>query len=159
MERSVMLRWNSIYLLIYSLYQVEIIRKELFIRKESNEDVQSKELLSNEAVQREKHILSLLRCQRHPNIIRLLASYTIKNSFNLLFPRAEGDLKTLLSSVNRPVGFEADEKVLHALFDLSSSIYTFHSYVSDEFKLEMIGCHYDLKPKNILFQQGTLLLS
>jgi serine/threonine protein kinase len=34
-----------------------------------------------------------------------------------------------------------------------------HHYFADQFDLRKIGCHYDIKPKNILYRKGKLLLS
>lgn len=108
--------------------------------------------------ERERHILSLLRCLRHPNIIQLLTAYTIKENHNFLFPLAEGNLKALLSRNERPSGFQDDNQFFHALYRLASAIEAVHNYFSKEFNLRQIGCHNDLKPANVLYCNGALIL-
>ena len=51
------------------------------------------------------------------------------------------------------------EGLLQALCGLSSAIEHVHHYFSREYNLEMIGCHHDLKPKNILILRDKLLLA
>lgn len=108
---------------------------------------------------RERHILSLLRCLRHPNIIQLFTAYTIHGRHNFLFPLAEGSVKDLLSNEHRPVGFESDNQFFQALFQVASAVERVHNYFWEDFDLHQIGCHLDLKPDNILFQSGTFILS
>lgn len=109
--------------------------------------------------QKEEHILSLLRCLEHPNIIQLLTAYTIDRTHNFLFPLADGDLRKFLDQENRLPGFETDNDVFQALYELASAIEAVHEYFSDTFNVRKIGCHYDLKPENILYQSGKLILS
>lgn len=109
--------------------------------------------------QREQHILSLLRCLHHPNIIKLLTAYTIDSTHNFLFPVADGDLNTFFRLECRPPGFETENEVLQALYKLASAIESVHNYFSDDFNVQKFGCHYDLKPGNILFCGGNFILS
>ena len=106
----------------------------------------------------EAKILSMLRCLRHPNILRLHTSYTHKGRYNLLFPVAEGDLANFLAS-ERPPHFKCDYQILWGLYNLSSAIEKVHNYESTEHDVRRIGCHHDLKPKNILVSGNTFLLS
>jgi serine/threonine protein kinase len=117
-----------------------------------------------ELVQNEAHILSLLRCLRHPSIIKLVTAYTIentsgKNTSSFLFPLAEGDLKCFFKLRDRPPKLRQDEDILNALWSLSSAIDAVHHYFSDQFDIHRIGCHYDIKPKNILYHDDKFLLS
>ena len=109
--------------------------------------------------QKEEHILSLLRCLEHPNIIQLLTAYTIDRTHNFLFPLADGDLRQFLDQENRIPGFQTDNEVFQALYELASAIEAIHGYFSDTFNVRKIGCHYDLKPENILYRAGKLILS
>lgn len=115
--------------------------------------------------QNEERILSLLRSLRHENIIKLLGSYTILRNppeHNLLFPRADDSLKTVLQDTARDglkVYFPSEIVLLQQLHGLSSAIEKLHDFVSDEYELHLIGCHYDLAPRNILVQRGKLLLA
>ena len=109
--------------------------------------------------QKEQHILSLLRCLRHPNIIQLLTAYTINQTHNFIFPLANGDLKSFFRQENRLPGFENDNDVFQALYELASAVEAVHEYFSETFNLRKIGCHFDLKPDNILYRSGKLILS
>ena len=128
--------------------KVTIIRKQIKPRKNAQNDFRQ-----------EEHILSFLRCLEHPNIIQLLAAYTIHQTHYFLFPKADGDLKHFLRQENRLPGFEADNEVFQALYELASAIEAVHNYFSNTFNVRKIGCHYDLKPDNILYRPGKLILS
>lgn len=107
----------------------------------------------------ELHILSSLRCLRHPNIIKLITAYTKGQTYNFLLPVANGDLKDLLFSQYRHPDFQTDDDILASLWGLSSAIEAVHEYFADEFEVRQIGCHYDIKPSNILCQSGRFVLS
>lgn len=91
--------------------------------------------------------------------MQLLTAYTINQEHNFLFPLAEGNLKELLNEETRPLGFQNDNQFFQALYQIASAIEAVHNYFSEEFNLHQIGCHYDLKPENVLYQNGTLILS
>ena len=95
----------------------------------------------------------------HPNIIQLLTAYTIHQTHYFLFPQADGDLKHFLRTKNRLLGFQTDNQVFQALYELASAIEAVHNYFSNTFNVRKIGCHYDLKPDNILYRPGKLILS
>jgi len=108
---------------------------------------------------KELRILSILNELGHPNIIELLASYTHGEKHNLIFPLVpHGSLHSFLLT-DRPTSFESDETFLAALCGLSSAIEKVHYYTLDRLQIEMIGCHHDLKPKNILVQETSFVLS
>ena len=107
----------------------------------------------------ERHILSSLRCLKHPSIIRLVAAFSKGDTYNLLFPVADGDLKHLLSLEQRPVLLESDQAIFDALWSLSSAVESIHSYFARDFNVRQVGCHYDIKPGNILYQGEKFLLS
>lgn len=76
----------------------------------------------------------------------------------MLFPLAEYDLDTFFAQP-LPEPFR-EEHVLHeALLGLSSAIEALHNYIWKDYSLELIGCHYDLRPKNILVEGRKFLLS
>lgn len=128
--------------------KVTVIRKQIKPRKNAEKDFQ-----------KEEHILSFLRCLEHPNIIQLLTAYTINQTHNFLFPLADGDLKHFFRQQHRIPGFQSDKDVFQALYELASAIEAVHDYFSDTFKIHRIGCHYDLKPDNILYRCGKLILT
>ncbi|KAF2809499.1 kinase-like protein [Mytilinidion resinicola] len=103
--------------------------------------------------------LSILNELGHPNVIELLASYTHGDKHNLIFPFAEdGNLHSFLLA-DRPTSFASDEAFLDAFCGLASAIERVHYYALEKLQIEMIGCHHDLKPKNILVQGKSFLLS
>ena len=128
--------------------KVTIIRKQIKPKSNAERDFRQ-----------EEHILSFLRCLEHPNIIQLLAAYTIHQTHYFLFPRADGDLKHLMRQEHRLPGFQTDNEVFQALYELASAIEAVHNYFSNTFNVRKIGCHYDLKPDNILYHPGKLILS
>ena len=72
---------------------------------------------------------------------------------------AEGDLKNFFKEEERPLGFQSDDHFFQSLYRLASAIEAVHNYFLEEFDLHQIGCHYDLKPGNVLYRNGTLILS
>jgi hypothetical protein len=105
----------------------------------------------------EQHILCLLQLLRHPNIIQFYTAFSIGGRSSLLFECADHDL-TIFFQQERPSHFEDDE-LLNQLFGLASALDQIHNYFSEEYDLRLIGCHYDLTPKNILVKGHRLLLS
>jgi hypothetical protein len=55
--------------------------------------------------------------------------------------------------------FEDDRAIFEALYGLSSAIAYMHNYFSEAINLRLIGCHYDLKPKNVLVKSGRFVLA
>ncbi|KAL8723337.1 MAG: hypothetical protein Q9181_007303 [Wetmoreana brouardii] len=108
---------------------------------------------------REINVLSFLNCIDHPNIVELLGSYTCQGSHNLVFPPASGDLQKLLDSNEPPGDFQSDADFVAALHGLASAIEKLHNYTLGPVEVEFIGCHRDLKPKNILVERGKFLLA
>ena len=107
----------------------------------------------------ERHVLSSLRCLKHPSIIKLVTAYSKGDTYNFLFPVADGDLKHFLSLEERPLLLESDQAIFDALWSLSSAVESMHSYFSKDFNVRQVGCHYDIKPGNILYQSERFLLS
>jgi len=104
--------------------------------------------------------LAILSHLRHPNIIELLASYTYKGKHNLVTPLAEGGtLANLFASNRQTTPFKSNESFLIALARLSSAVEHVHNFVERRINTNLIGCHYDLRPKNILVSRETLLLA
>jgi serine/threonine protein kinase len=53
----------------------------------------------------------------------------------------------------------SDASILVALAGLCSAVYAVHQFVSSSHKLELIGCHHDLKPANVLVEGSTFVLA
>ena len=161
----------------YQPDQVRIVRKELL----PNDDDTIENPKSEDGFRAEERLLMLLRELRHPNIVRILASYTIRKPYeatgdeqlderpndfqyvhNLLFPLADLPLSRLLASHENHIlrrHFPSDEDLYQQLWCLSSAIESLHDYFSEEHDLRLIGCHFDLAPRNILIDKGRLLLA
>jgi serine/threonine protein kinase len=92
--------------------------------------------------------------------VELLASYTYKGKYNLVFPQAEdGTLADLFSRDRQTTPFKSNETFFIALARLSSAIEQVHNFVEREIDLSLIGYHHDLRPKNILVSEDTMLLA
>lgn len=97
--------------------------------------------------------------------MRLLASYTIEKDspeHNFLFPLADTTLSQVLKNESNQTWifhFPTDYSFFRQIYGLSSAIQSLHNFISDGDGLELLGCHYDLKPANILIDKGTMLLA
>ncbi len=110
--------------------------------------------------EREESNLHILCRLKHPNIIPLISSYRFRGKTNFLFPRAfGGNLHDLLRNNDRPAELASDEDFLFALCGLCSAIDTVHSFSISELNLRMIGCHHDIKPRNILVDGRSFILA
>ncbi|KAI3323108.1 kinase-like protein [Xylariaceae sp. AK1471] len=137
----------------------QMVRKEFKAPRKRRDSAHPDARDDKEEHGNELRALSILNELRHPNIIELLTSYTHKGRHNLIFPLVqEGSLENLLQEV-RPPAFELDESFLVALCGLSSAIKEVHFYTLARLKIELIGCHHDLKPKNILVQGNSFVLA
>lgn len=112
-----------------------------------------------DAFDHEGRVLSFLRLIRHPSIVRLIGSYSYRNTYNLLFECAEHDLGDLLSRKQRPPALQTDDAFFQAMQGLCEALASFHRLTHPDYKLEMKGYHHDLKPENILVDGPRLLLS
>ncbi|KAH9218774.1 kinase-like domain-containing protein [Leptodontidium sp. 2 PMI_412] len=135
-----------------------LIRKELDVSS-ALQGLEVTGIDNHDSPGREGHVLSLLRLARHPNIVRLIASYSYRDTYNLLFNRAESDLGALLSRVQRPPAFQSDESFYQAMQGLCSALACFHHLTCPGYGLELKGYHHDLKPENILVDGSRFLLS
>ena len=107
----------------------------------------------------EVSILSALRCLQHPNIITLITAFSKGITHNFLFPVADRDLDKLLKTDYRLPDFQPVTEIVGSLWGLSSALDAVHNYFFSQLNIQQIGCHYDIKPRNILFSNGKLLLS
>lgn len=113
-----------------------------------------------EAYRDELRCLRLLAAARHPCILELYGSYTYRMKHNFLFREAvQGDLHDLLAAEQRPPAFAEDESFYLAFCGLASALEKVHCFANDDLKLKMIGCHHDLKPHNVLVDNGRFILA
>ncbi|KAH7080742.1 kinase-like domain-containing protein [Paraphoma chrysanthemicola] len=104
--------------------------------------------------------LAILSHLRHPNIVELLASYTHNEIHNLIFPFAEGGtLEKLFELEPETTAFKTKSAFFIAMADLASAIEHVHNFTESRIDMELMGCHYDLRPKNILVSGDTLVLA
>ncbi|RSL87300.1 hypothetical protein CEP51_002282 [Fusarium floridanum] len=145
-----------------------LVSQDARLRAEQGKEVHviKKKLKSKEmtkAVQHERMCLRLLNQLQHPNIIRLLGSYTYRGDHNFLFPCLDMDLEAFLQRDDRYGQFEHDITFFEALRGLSSALSKTHQlHLSQEchgVDFEAIGYHHDLRPKNVLVSKETLVLA
>ena len=103
----------------------------------------------------EAYNLTILSYLRHPYILELLSAFIHRKTHHLIFSWVpSGDLAKLLQGSASE--FRSQEEWLIALCHLASAIERVHNFTAKStVDLELIGCHYDLKPRNILVE-GTI---
>ncbi|RSL46877.1 hypothetical protein CEP54_013664 [Fusarium duplospermum] len=120
-----------------------------------------KEIHKEKFHQQELQTLAVLNSLKHPNMIELLSSYTYDNAkHNLLFPLVEhGSLKRFMGKDRQSTQHISDDSIITALAGLSSAVKHLHDFTEKNLDLELIGCHHDLKPQNILVSDATFILA
>jgi serine/threonine protein kinase len=107
--------------------------------------------------------LRLLNQLRHPNIVRLLGSYTHREEHYFLFPCIDMDLKQFFQRHDRFGKFQWDFTFYSALRGLGNALSNTHSLRLNQeahgVDFEAIKYHYDIRPANILVSQETFLLA
>ncbi|KAH7001258.1 kinase-like domain-containing protein [Ilyonectria destructans] len=103
----------------------------------------------------EVEVLQLLNNEAHPNIVRLLASYRSGGKFHLVFPWADGDLGMFWRLNPRP---KPDPQtslwMLSQMKGLADGLSVIHGQTKDDTSQRWWGCHWDIKPANILVFPG-----
>ncbi|KAK7422184.1 hypothetical protein QQZ08_009652 [Neonectria magnoliae] len=108
----------------------------------------------------EVRCLRLLNSARHESILELCGSYTRGGTHNFLFPEATGgDLHNLLQTDPRPEALSDDETIYRAICGLTSALKNLHCFSNDDMDLKLLGCHHDLKPKNVLVDGARFILA
>jgi serine/threonine protein kinase len=117
--------------------------------------------------------MRLLNLISHRNILVLSGSYTYEGMHNFVFPVANlGDLNSLLENDPPPAFLEdprnqakgsiprVREHIFYeAACGLASALEKLHYYSNDDLNLELIGCHHDLKPGNVLVHECEFILA
>ncbi|RYP90030.1 hypothetical protein DL770_003875 [Monosporascus sp. CRB-9-2] len=110
--------------------------------------------------QKELENLSILNHLKHPNIVELLSSFTHRGKYSLLFPLAkEGNLDDFLATERHHTQFQSDQSLAIALAALASAVEHVHNFSQSKLDLKLIGCHHDLRPRNILVSEGCFILA
>ena len=114
-------------------------------------------------LERETECLQILDRLRHPNIVRLLASYSHLDKHHFLFPLYPLDLEKFLGLGERFGEFKKDRTFYTALEGLSSALEKVHSLnlnqKDHDVALARIGYHHDLRPGNVLVDSRAFYLS
>ncbi|KAF5013348.1 hypothetical protein FDECE_651 [Fusarium decemcellulare] len=107
-----------------------------------------------ENFEREVECLKRVDSVRHPHLIRLLATRKTKESYQLVFPWADGNLRSLWKTSPKPSVDKATSYwMLSQLQGLASGLMHIHDYKGNSGKengLQLYGLHGDIKPANIL---------
>lgn len=109
--------------------------------------------------EQEGNILSALRLIQHPNIVRLVTTFEYRRTYNLLFEPADFGLHDLLRMESRPPLWHDDNTFFTAIQGLCSALSALHEYRISGLDIELIGCHHDLKPANVLIKDSRFLLA
>ena len=79
---------------------------------------------------------------------------------NFLFPVTDGNLQQLIDGeLPREQHFKEDHSIIRELHGLATAINAVHTFSVDKYNVTMVGCHNDLKPKNILIKEKRFLLT
>lgn len=109
----------------------------------------------------------MVRKLDHPHIVRMIKTYSLGETFNIIFPRAETNLKEFLRDPKYNGQVHCDSRSHSASFwnqmiGIAEALSKVHNVGEEAEKLEdlnvgsshvdksLIGCHFDLKPANIL---------
>jgi serine/threonine protein kinase len=90
----------------------------------------------------------------HDNIVKYLGTYQLGGgTFGILFPLANADLKTYMSS-SRPATTRTVVNIVTQLLGLANALSILHTGFTDETRNYKKACyHMDLKPSNILLMK------
>ncbi|KAI2473462.1 kinase-like domain-containing protein, partial [Annulohypoxylon bovei var. microspora] len=110
----------------------------------------------------ERDCLELYRRLSHPNIIRLLSSFTLDGHHNFLFPKYARNLDDFFNE-DKSGKFRFNDTFTSAVADLASALQTVHeaswrSRVKPNFYTRY-GYHHDFRPSNILVTDSTFILA
>ncbi|KAH4023842.1 hypothetical protein HBH70_077050 [Parastagonospora nodorum] len=136
-----------------------IIRKDISVTSFLDVGVDTQDDWTSINFRAELKMLANLQILEHPNILPLYGSYTLNGIHSFLFPQKTGNLKEILQGKIDTSIFATDRQTFKALGDLSSAIENLHHFTSDLFQVDLIGCHRDIKPDNILVDAEGLYLA
>ena len=114
------------------------------------------------AFETERNALELLMQVRCDNVIQLLMTYVHGDSYNLIFPFADSDLRMYLrDAANVPTSLEQKIHLWAQVRNLASALVIIHQNTLKDGALShsYIGYHHDLKPQNILISNGTFKIA
>lgn len=115
--------------------------------------------------QDEAELLFLLGSRRHENLVRLLTTYSQDGVPNLIFERADMDLHQFMLLRERTIDFKDDRAFVKAIQGLSTGLNYIHSFdLGESYHTQSsmkgtLGCHQDIKPRNILVRGPDFVLA
>lgn len=108
--------------------------------------------------QYEVAVLSTLQRMNHPNILKLVACYTVGQKHNLVSPHiTQGTLKELFAQ--RQLANLEQWKLFNLLAGLASALWALHQIFDKEDGAPLKGLHADLRPVNVLYDGDRLILA
>ncbi|KAL8896738.1 MAG: hypothetical protein Q9207_007563 [Kuettlingeria erythrocarpa] len=113
-----------------------------------------------EVAQKEHHLMQYLQARQdepNPHLIELYAYYTQRKKGFLLMPLLQGDLGDFLKKDARKEPFQSDECYLGGMLSLAKALCSMHTIDKGLYNETMI--HHDLKPANVLLDNGKFVLS
>ncbi|CAG8977221.1 hypothetical protein HYALB_00007917 [Hymenoscyphus albidus] len=143
------------------LYFLPLLVARTFVERqwEFHPDVKiaRKELSDGDDGSKESAILDLLQTLHYPNIVEFLGSYMHHGVHNLLFSLMSMDLKKLLTEVP-----SIDPHLIYCgMYGLADALSKVHNFTLKDGDIEVtkIGYHHDLRPANILVNDGIFMLA
>ncbi|KPM44410.1 hypothetical protein AK830_g2100 [Neonectria ditissima] len=112
-----------------------------------------------ESFKREAEVLKTFASLRHPHLIRLLGTYRTDESYHLIFPWADGNLRSFWKISPKPVpNCTSICWMIEQLRGLASGLTQIHNLNRGSGKKrdeQLIGRHGDIKPENILWFRNS----
>ncbi|KAI5819215.1 kinase-like domain-containing protein [Pyronema omphalodes] len=117
---------------------------------------------------REEVFIQFALQKRSEHILPLLTAYKHHNTYQMVFPLADYDLRTYIQRSDAPNDPEERLEFMQKLRHIISAIRTIHEYATGEssnksndssMQAKTIGNHRDISPQNILFMGGQMLLA
>ncbi|CZR67835.1 uncharacterized protein PAC_17734 [Phialocephala subalpina] len=118
-----------------------------------------KELKDDSKARSEEQMYRWLNSAANESTIKLYHSYSVNGTLNLLFPQYEMDLYKFLDREKPRSLFSSNQAYYTAIHKLAIALQEFHNFSHKGFGVERIGCHYDLKPNNILVDCEQFILA
>ena len=119
-----------------------------------------KKLCNNSMAENE---MKIHRALKHKSIVPFYASYTLRDTVNILMQKCDQTLTNFLREEDHPPPWSEQTTYFSALHGLSDAIGSIHNFrdVTSSKHFDSIICHHDIKPDNVLVdvRAGKMLLA